>query len=165
MHGFGVLGSEPLSWGSLAVGGVVGYGLAMLVSRASQSSGPVSGLAGLGAPSSAGMIRRIEAGRRILMGVREILRRGGAALPPTNWYRVAVDPRAYGHQALVELYRVDVERITAGSIPQTWATIDSGVSNAARWLTTVRGLPQMRVAGPALAKLIQGYYAIPIENA
>ncbi len=165
MHGFGVLGSEPLSWGSLAVGGVVGYGLAKLMDRASQSSGPVSGLAGLGAPPSAGMIRRIEAGRRILRGVREVLRRGGAALPPANWYRVAVDPQAYGHQALVELYRVDVERITAGSIPQTWSTIDSGVSYAARWLPTVRGLPQMRIAGPGIAKLIREYYAIPVERA
>ena len=43
MDRLGVLGSEPMSWGSLAVGAVVGYGLAMLVSRASQSSGPVSG--------------------------------------------------------------------------------------------------------------------------
>lgn len=47
MHGFGVLGSEPMSWGSLAVGAVVGYGLAMLVSRASQSSG--TAIQGLGA--------------------------------------------------------------------------------------------------------------------
>jgi hypothetical protein len=45
MHGFGVLGSEPMSWGSLAVGAVVGYGLAMLVVRGrSSSSNSVQGL-------------------------------------------------------------------------------------------------------------------------
>lgn len=47
MHGFGVLGSEPLSWGSLAVGALAGFALAKLMDRASQSSGPVSGLAAM----------------------------------------------------------------------------------------------------------------------
>ena len=44
MHGFGVLGSEPMSWGSLAVGALVGYGLAMLVSKKSESSTSMQGL-------------------------------------------------------------------------------------------------------------------------
>ena len=44
MDRLGVLGSEPMSWGSLAVGALAGFALAKLMARASESSGPVSGL-------------------------------------------------------------------------------------------------------------------------